>query len=350
MEERNGTGRQEEMLLRLQELYEEREEEFCRREEIFAAREEQLAEKERLLKERGRELEEEAGRRMMEARIVLEEARNEKLKCQRMKEEQEVSATMAEARKEDGTPGGDAPGRAGEMARLCQRLEKELKAKDGIIAELRMGIGKLEEEKAGLFRKLLNLPEDGNVPKPGTHEEKEEDVPKSGTQDRKEEDVPKSGTQDRKEEGVPKSGTQGREEAVSTESGMHEEKEELTAGVLYKYLLKNQSQGTPQIRHADAGDQVWMEDGGLKHVFVFGEPPYFDIRVKRKNSRALSGGWGKEGLLSEYGRQHPGVRFTYDQASGEIVASGYFTQEMAPYDLMAKVGEIATCLGVREEG
>lgn len=382
MEERKegaaGTG----MLERLQKLYAEREEEYRKREQAFAERGKIFETQERQLKKwaeslkkkqeiiEGREkncgtrtdalakrekeaeekekclareesrlatleagLKETAGQKIMEAQILVEEARNEKLKEQRLREEQE--ARLAEiGGGEDGIPPVVlSECGIGEEIRLLkeehgeeimllrkkheeetkmlqQKYGEELKAKEETIAELKAAMDGLEKEKAGLFRKLLSLPD-------------AEDVPKSGTVENETQDVPESGTQ--------------------------EGKEELTAEVLFKYLLKNGEGKTPELFHADAGDQVRLKEEGRTFVFAFEKPPYFDIRIKRKDGRSLKGGRGRKGMLSEYGKRYPGVEFTYDQAAREVVASGYFTQEMDASGFLEKVRKVAACLD-REEG
>lgn len=270
----------------------------------------------------------------MEAQILVEEARNEKLKEQRVREEYE--ARLAET----GGGEGNAPlgvlkcnsaeeiqilrERHEEETRLLhQKYGEELNAKDKAIAELKTAMDGLEKEKAGLFRKLLSLPENEDVPESSMAKKEPVDVPKSGTTESNSLDVSESGTQ--------------------------EGKEELTAEVLFKYLLKNGEGKTPELFHADAGDQVRLKEEGRTFVFAFEKPPYFDIRIKRKDGRSLKGGRGRKGMLSEYGKRYPGVEFTYDQAAGEVVASGYFTQEMDASGFLEKVRKVAACLD-REEG
>ena len=372
-EETIGTG----MLERLQKLYAEREEEYQKREKAFEERrkaqenrekklkewaeklkEEQddIAEKERhcnaqaetltrrereteekerhLAGEEGRlaaleaEIKETAGQKVLEAQILVEEARNEKLKEQRVREEYE--ARLAET----GGGEGNAPlgvlkcnsaeeiqilrERHEEETRLLhQKYGEELNAKDKAIAELKTAMDGLEKEKAGLFRKLLSLPENEDVPESSMAKKEPVDVPKSGTIESNSLDVSESGTQ--------------------------EGKEELTAEVLLKYLQKNGEGKAPKLFHAYAGDQVRMEENGLSYVFAFEKPPYFDIRIKQR------GGGGKKELLSEYAAQYPGVEIAYDQTAGEVVASGYFTQEMDASAFLKKVRGIAACLS-RKEG
>lgn len=117
-----------------------------------------------------------------------------------------------------------------------------------------------------------------------------------------------------------------------------ERQEELTAEVLKNYLIKNERRFTDvRIHHSDEGEQLHARQGGLQYRFLFSRPATFDIFAFRKNSSRL------RKTLEACNMKHPGVQFRYDSQEGAAYASGFFTNDIAPYNLMSKVDEISDC-------
>lgn len=128
-----------------------------------------------------------------------------------------------------------------------------------------------------------------------------------------------------------------REEDPSVEK-TGERQEELTAEVLKNYLIKNEKRFSDvRIHHSDEGEQLHARQGGLQYRFLFSRPATFDIFAFRKNSSRL------RKILETCNMKHPGVQFRYDGQEGAAYASGFFTNDIAPYDLMSKVEEIGDC-------
>lgn len=343
---------------RLEQLYAEREEEYRKREETFTGRQEILRSREQAVKEKetqlkqeleelerkhadlealeaelkkqGKELEEaregleeEKGRSLLEVNVMRGETRNMELRAQRLCEEYEAKLALldgdvTELLKNPVLPEkGDFISREehdraiGELASEYERLQSENQ--------------ELTKEKAELIRKLLYSRKEADKAKePDTVKETDEREADTGI-------PPESGT----DAGMPS--------GPGTEA-----EEELTAEVLCRYLDKQMPQGTAEVRHASDTDQVHMQMQGLRYVFVFGKPCYFDIAAKRKNSRELTGGRFKKGLLDTYNERFPGVTFRYQEETQEVVATGYFTDSMRPEELLAQIGTIADCFAQKE--
>ena len=79
------------------------------------------------------------------------------------------------------------------------------------------------------------------------------------------------------------------------------------------------------------------ERGRLQLRFLFTRPATFNIFAKRKNSTRL------RKLLEQFNAQYPGVQFRYEEQEGGIYATGFFTNDIRPYELMERVKEICGC-------
>lgn len=387
---------------RLEQLYAEREEEYRKREETFTGRQEILRSREQAVKEKetqlkqeleelerkrtdlealeaelkkqGKELEEaredleeEKGRSLLEVNVMRGETRNMELRAQRLCEEYEAKLALldgdvAELLKNPVLPDkGDFISREehdraiGELASEYERLQSENQ--------------ELTKEKAELIRKLLYSRKEADVPDPGVQTPPPVSVPPGDILFPDTDQMPgakadawiQPDTGGTTGDGITSdtgiSSEPGADTGIPPESGTEagmpsgpgtEAEEELTAEVLCRYLDKQMPQGTAEVRHASDTDQVHMQMQGLRYVFVFGKPCYFDIAAKRKNSRELTGGRFKKGLLDTYNERFPGVTFRYQEETQEVVATGYFTDSMRPEELLAQIGTIADCFAQKE--
>lgn len=398
--------RLEQLYAEREEEYRKREETFTGRQEILRSREQAVKEKETQLKQeleelerkradlealeaelkkQGKELEEaregleeEKGRSLLEVNVMRGETRNMELRAQRLCEEYEAKLALldgdvAELLKNPVLPEkGDFISREehdraiGELASEYERLQSENQ--------------ELTKEKAELIRKLLYSRKEADKAKETDTvketDEREADVPDPGVQTPPPVSVPPGDilfpdtapvleanadvyvmTDVKVMPGAGIPSEPGADTGIPPESGTDagmpsgpgtEAEEELTAEVLCRYLDKQMPQGTAEVRHASDTDQVHMQMQGLRYVFVFGKPCYFDIAAKRKNSRELTGGRFKKGLLDTYNERFPGVTFRYQEETQEVVATGYFTDSMRPEELLAQIGTIADCFAQKE--
>ena len=110
--------------------------------------------------------------------------------------------------------------------------------------------------------------------------------------------------------------------------------EELTAEIVKRFLEKN-VEGVEEIAiaHSDQADQLLAHKGTLTWRFIFDDPCYFDVSAKRKKERKL------HKLLAHLNENHPELKFTY--AEDRVIATGFFTKSMQPYDLIKEVERVS---------
>lgn len=115
--------------------------------------------------------------------------------------------------------------------------------------------------------------------------------------------------------------------------------EELTAEVLKTYMEKNEPKYAGlSVLHSEEGEQLHAEYGGVYLRFIFADPCRFDISAKRKENYRL------HKILDKMNKQYPGVKFHYEE--GFVYATGYFTSEISPRDLMDRTGDLISCFNL----
>ncbi|OUQ68780.1 hypothetical protein B5E53_04430 [Eubacterium sp. An11] len=107
----------------------------------------------------------------------------------------------------------------------------------------------------------------------------------------------------------------------------------LTAEILQEYLQETGMDA--RLLHAREGELVAVAAGGLQIMFSFGESPWFDIRKKQK------GGWSMKKLLKRYNENKAGLTFIYDENEEELIGSAEFSFNTSPEDLVHKVYQAA---------
>ena len=133
------------------------------------------------------------------------------------------------------------------------------------------------------------------------------------------------------------------EEEAEPEDVLWEEETLLDAETLFGYLKEKGTDA--RLLHSSEGELVAVTAGRLQIMFSFREPPRFDIRKKQK------GGWGMKKLLKRYNENKAGLVFTYDEKEEEFIGSGEFSASMSPEDLAHMVYQAArTYFGYPDEG
>ena len=133
------------------------------------------------------------------------------------------------------------------------------------------------------------------------------------------------------------------EEEAEPEDVLWEEETLLDAETLFGYLKEKGTDA--RLLHSSEGELVAVTAGRLQIMFSFREPPRFDIRKKQK------GGWGMKKLLKRYNENKAGLVFTYDEREEEFIGSGEFSASMSPEDLAHMVYQAArTYFGYPDEG
>lgn len=280
----------------------------CRKE--IADRNAELEKKAEELTEKERAVEKRAADIALECSILKENVRNEELQATRLRMEWENKCSLLERT-------GEVPGEAAgqKEPEAYQELEGKLSEMSRELSDAREGKKVLEQENKRLEQEKEHLERE----KERLEEEKGEILRKALGISKKE------GAQKETQKRQPEAS------AKEPETG----REELTAGVLHRYLGHYFPAEDLSVRHAEAGDQIHLAKGNLKYVFVFEEPARFDVRAERKKTKVLIQ------RMEEMKAGHPGLEFAYDEAQGEVVVSGYFTKETLPGTLMEKVTEVS---------
>lgn len=343
-------------LERMNQIFEDREKEFRLREDNFNKKQKVLSEKERMLKVqmeelKGRQseyddkhmalcakekeiqseiqkLEGEKSRLeemknqvearkeqvLMDVSMLKEELRNEILKNERIREEYESKIALLDPDMAELLSAGAGAGDSGMITReeydaSIQAFESRIDGMKKELEALKSENEVLAQEKQRLLKQLFSR---GNAGIGGGHETKAEEPEKEPSGE---------------EHAVPERSPIERENAG-------EASEELTASVLYNYLAKNEGRAEVEKRHSGLAEQIFMKRNGLAYCFVFTSPAYFDIRCKRKKDRYV------KTAMEKFNNEQSGVKFAYDEAAGEVVATGYFTQEITASVLMDSVNSI----------
>lgn len=298
------------------------------------------------LEEREKQLEEGKEEILVQSRMKLEEAKNEKIKVQQVKEELEHQLSLVrillDKQGEDGVKAStffmkwveqSSSKEANvsvqdeeELLKQLSMLKKELASSSEQIVSLRDEKEILEAENAkladanahfelerknllGLIAKMRSSGQVKNIQKVEVQtEEKEEEI------------VHKK---------VP--------EAVAEQSNAHENVyEELTATTLQTYLQKSKEPYDHlEIRHSEDCEQLHVTMNGLQYAFLFSTPAAFEVSASRKNGRVL------QKVIAKMNEKHPDVKFYYED--GRVYATGYFTNTINPALLMERVKCISDC-------
>ena len=323
---------------------------------------ESLAKEKAALQEAQAKLDKEKTEQWMQVSLLREEARNEKLRSQRLagEYEEKISKLPADSpylsalqgtvdsQKEEVEKGKEENRQLKaekeyltktnqELEELNQNLPEQQKRdmeslhtlakeltekKDALEVEnqrLMEENRRLQEEKGELFKKLM-----AGV--------------QSGTQDR--ESWQEKRDREEKTDVASSRYTEALREVVRTsdEEGTGQVdvlpvEEPLTAEVLQEYLQENGADA--HLLHSREGELVAVSADSLQIMFSFREPPRFDIRKKQK------GGWGMKKLIKRYNENKAGLAFTYDEREEEFIGSGEFSLSMSPEELVHIVYQAA---------
>lgn len=337
-----------------------REKDVREKETELKEKRESLAKEEAALQEAQAKLDKEKTEQWMQVSLLREEARNEKLRSQRLageyeeklsklpadspylsalqgtvesqkeeleksKEEsrqlkaenayltrakqelEDLSQTLPEQQKKD----------MDSLHALAKKLAEEKESLEKEMRHLKEENQRLQEEKGELFKKLMA----GAMPQMEGGEGPEKEAQKG--------DVPDQ---------VPSI-----EEEAEPADVLWEEETLLDAETLFGYLKEKGTDA--RLLHSSEGELVAVTAGRLQIMFSFREPPRFDIRKKQK------GGWGMKKLLKRYNENKAGLVFTYDEREEEFIGSGEFSASMSPEDLAHMVYQAArTYFGYPDEG
>lgn len=293
---------------------------------------------------------------VVQARMEMELAKNEKIRSQQLKEEYEhrlsLLGLLLDKQGEDGAKASEfftalvQGEKMGDMDALQAENESLREQIRGMQAErkelmeenegLKTETAHLAEERSNLLRLVAKMHGTEKDSDPGTTDY----VPNSGTQEGEADDVQEERQTGSLPEGrlenpdIPADADSGEEQ--ETAEDQEEVYEELTATVLQNYLKKNEKNyQDSEIRHSEDGEQLHLTMNGLNYAFLFSAPAAFEISARRKNGRVL------QKVLAKMNEKHPDVKFRYED--GVVYATGYFVNTMSPELLMERVGIISHC-------
>lgn len=323
-----------------------------------------------VLQEAQETLEKEKTEQWMQVSLLREEARNEKLRSQRLAGEYEEKLSRLPADSPYLSALQDAAGQEArkQMEEKIATLETSLRQKEQDLTKLRAEYQNLPEQQKKDMEALHALAKELAVEKEDLEEEnkrlKEEN---RRLQEEKGELFKKlmAGAQsemlDReswqenggREEEADKAAFQGIKEIKADDTSVSQKEPEpadvllreepLTVEILQDYLQENGMDA--RLLHSQDGELVAVTAGSLQIMFSFREPPRFDIRKKQK------GGWSMKKLLKRYNENKAGLVFTYDEREEEFIGSGEFSTSMSPENLVHRVYQAArTYFGYPDEG
>ena len=297
-----------EELKKREEALAEKERQYAGREAVLLAGEEKTEKEKESLKEEKERQEREKDHAMLQISILKEEARNEKLKAQRLSEEYENRLLLLNEGKvvleQEREPSTD------EMFSLkeqCQALQEKNEALERENEALKEEKERLQKEKGELFRKLM-------MKDMGEKEESGQPQPDKAAGPLSKEEIT--------EEKQPVLETVVVSEAVG---------EDLTAGHLLDHLQLTGAEC--ELLHAKAGEMVRMALHGLIVMVTFEDPPSFHIHKKVKQNRRV------KQMLEKINIQGMLVKATYHMEEQEVVLTGQFDRQDSPAYLMEKIEE-----------
>ena len=298
----------QEQLKKREEALAEKEKQYAGREAVLLAGEEKIEkEKERLQEEKERQ-EREKDHAMLQISILKEEARNEKLKAQRLSEEYENRLLLLNEGKvvleQEREPSTDEMLSLKEQSQALQEKNEALERENEALKEEKE---RLQKEKGELFRKLM-------MKDMGEKEESGQPQPDTASGPLSKEELTEE-NQPVLETGV-----------VSETVG-----EDLTAGHLLDHL--QQKGAECELLHAKAGEMVRMDLHGLIVMVTFDDPPSFHIHKKVKQNRRV------KQMLEKINIQDMVVKASYHMEEQEVVLTGQFDRQDSPAYLMEKIEE-----------
>ncbi|CVI67942.1 hypothetical protein BN3660_01041 [Eubacteriaceae bacterium CHKCI004] len=318
------------MLEKMRKVFVERDEEYARMESAYQKRKETLDAKEVALQETlavekaamqeaKAKFEKEKTEQWMKISLAREEARNEKLRCQRLVQEYEEKLSRLPG------DGADFIFQQGKTEQDFQKIEQEnarLQEENQRLTETNRELEeesrRLQEEKGELFRKLMG---------------KESVTEKNG---QKEHRLKEELVTEQDDLLVDKRETGSTDETWVKDSP-------LTAETLQAYWIETGTDA--RLLHSRDGELVAVTLEGMNIMFSFRETPWFDIRKKQK------GGWGMKKLMKRYNENNAGLSFSYDEIEEELIGSGEFSLSMSPEELVHKVYQAARMyFGHQDEG
>lgn len=113
--------------------------------------------------------------------------------------------------------------------------------------------------------------------------------------------------------------------------------EPLGAEQMEAYLKEQGDFDNVYILHAEDGDIVTSMRNRIHFRFAFKPLPFFDLCVQREENHKL-----KESIYALNARKP--YKFSYDEAHGEAVLTGYFLPETSSSDLLHLALEAANCI------
>lgn len=319
-----------------------------------------LAKEKVALQEAQETLEKEKTEQWMQVSLLREEARNEKLRSQRLAGEYEEKLSRLPADTPYLSALQDVAGQEArkQMEEKIAILETSLRQKEQDITKLRAEYQNLPEKQKKDMEALHALAKELTEEKEVLEEEnkhlKEEN---RRLQEEKGELFKKlmAGAQsemlDReswqenggREEEAARAAFRSTEEIKADDTSVSQKEPEsadvllgeepLTAEILQDYLQENGMDA--RLLHSSEGELVAATAGGLQVMFSFGKPPRFDIRKKQK------GGWGIRKLIKRYNENNAGLMFSYDETEEELIGSAGFSPAVSPEDLVHKVYQAA---------
>lgn len=319
-----------------EEILREKEQRYREREAVLAQKEEQFQkEKEALEKEqeaKGREREE----TMIQISILKEEARNEKLKAQRLSEEYEKKISLfregAMAMRKESTEEGlfSLEEQEVEMASVMEEnasmkeqirvLQEEKEALEQELERILEEIERLQKEKGELFRKLMHMEKDP-ITEGSETETEEQEVLTLGMEKR--------------QEPFWESAEELEPEMVSVEEEpVMGSAEDLTAETLSVYLKEKGKEC--ETLHSREGEMIWMSLYGLSVIVLFQETCCFDIHKKIPNNRRV------KQMIAKLNVMGSPVEAAYDKEKHEVILTGHFDRQDAPSAVWEKINQTIT--------
>lgn len=280
--------------------------ELDEKEQALAAQKEELDNRQKQL-----EIDKEAQETILiETAVLREEKRNEVLKLERIRGEYEEKLSLIDPEKAILMEGRtDLSEEREEYQTMVKELQEEKETLEQRVSELEMENEVLSKDKQELLKKLFSnkASDDAAMSQERQLDNTEPDILKD------QECATGKALDDLKDD---------------------ETAEELTAAVLYGYLKKKELEAEVSVRHSEQADQILMRRKGLDYHFIFDSPAYYDIRAKRKKDRRI------RKAIEQFNGEQMGVKFSYDDVAGEVVATGYFTTDISAYSLIQQVYRI----------
>ena len=298
----------QEQLKKREEALAEKEKQYAGREAVLLAGEEKIEkEKERLQEEKERQ-EREKDHAMLQISILKEEARNEKLKAQRLSEEYENRLLLLNEGKvvleQEREPSTDEMLSLKEQSQALQEKNEALERENEALKEEKE---RLQKEKGELFRKLM-------MKDMGEKEESGQPQPDKASGPLSKEEI-----------------TEEKQPVLETVVVSETVGEDLTAEHLFDHLQQNGAEC--ELLHAKEGEMVRMALHGLIVMVTFDDPPSFHIHKKVKQNRRV------KQMLEKINIQDMVVKASYHMEEQEVVLTGQFDRQDSPAYLMEKIEE-----------